>query len=397
MGLTADTRIPVTVLTGFLGSGKTTLLNALLRRPELADTAVIVNEIGAVDVDRDLLAGSADDVLLLDSGCLCCAMLNSFRETLASLYERRARGELAPFRRVIVETTGLADPAPILQTLLRDSVVGGLFELHRLVATVDALHGEAELAEHAECEAQVAMADRLVVTKTDLTGGVAPAALLEALQRLNPTAPVVSTVAGAVEPEVLIGPDVPAASVPATPGREAPGAASRAAAAAAEPAPDAPPYAIMPAAPHSASHGRFFAASVTARHDAAIVTESFVIERPVTWAGLAAWMDSVREFFGARMLRCKGILAVGDPGAPVVVQGVRTVFSRPEKLARWPGEDQSSRLVCISRGIEAGLVEASLALLHAEPGTFRPATIDELRGALRDARAASASPSPHSP
>jgi len=348
MGLPADARIPVTVLTGFLGSGKTTLLNALLRRPELADTAVIVNEIGAVDVDRDLLAGSADDVLLLDSGCLCCAMLNSFRETLASLYERRARGELPPFRRVIVETTGLADPAPILQTLLRDSVVGGLFELHRLVATVDAVHGEAEIAEHAECETQVAMADRLVITKTDFTGGVVPPALLDALQRLNPAAPIVSATAGAVDPAVLIGAD--AQAVPASAASEAQRAAS----------------------------GRFFAAPVSARHDATIVTESFVIERPVTWAGLAAWMDAVREFFGARMLRCKGILLVGDPGAPVVLQGVRTVFSRPEKLARWPGEDHRSRLVCISRGIEPGHVRASLALLHAEPGTFRPATLDEL-------------------
>jgi G3E family GTPase len=215
---------------------------------------------------------------------------------------------------------------------------------------VDARHGEAELDEHAECVAQVGMADRLVVTKTDLTGGVVPESLLARIGALNPHATVTSVRPGVLDPAAVLGLD---------------DAGERSA--------EAVP---------SAGAARLFAAPVAnARHATDIVTESFVIERPATWSGLAGWMDAVREFFGAKMLRCKGLLLVAEAGRPVVVQGVQGVFAQPETLAGWPGEDHRSRLVCISRGLEPGLVQASLGLLHAEAGTYRPATLAELKHA----------------
>src|SRR5689334_3747172 len=185
--MSADPRIPVHVLTGFLGSGKTTLLNRLLREPGLADTAVIVNEFGEIGLDHLLVTGGRDNVLLLESGCLCCTLLDSLRETLADLYHRRARGELPPFRRVVVETTGLADPAPILLTLLRDPVATAWYELGRVVVTVDAVHGAEQLADYPEARAQVAAADLVLFTKTDLAGG-APAGLSDAVARINAAA-----------------------------------------------------------------------------------------------------------------------------------------------------------------------------------------------------------------
>ena len=324
-------RMPVAVVTGFLGSGKTTLLNRLLRHPDLHDTAVIVNELGEIGLDHLLVVGGQDNIVLLNAGCLCCAMLDTFKETLADLSFKRARGEVPPFARVVVETTGLADPAPILQSLLRDSFLNEHYKLGAVVTTVDAILGESELDKHREASKQAAVADHLIVTKTDMTGGQCPPALRARLRSINPTAVL-------HEHGVDLGPDTIFA----------------------------PSKVSLPQHAHEHSHA------------SDIQSESFVIENPITWSGLGGWIDFVREFFGNGLLRCKGLLAVSGVPGPVLLQGVQTVFAAPQKLAEWPDADQRSRLVCITQGIDPDILRRSLTILHAEPGTYRPASLQDL-------------------
>lgn len=339
-------RIPVTVLTGFLGSGKTTLLNALLQRPELSDTAVIVNELGDIGIDHLLVSNAIDNVLLLDSGCLCCTVLGSLKETLADLYHRRARNELPAFARVLVETTGLADPAPIVQSLLKDGLITPYFHLAGVVATLDALFAEAQAVDHPEIIKQIAIADRLVVTKTDLTEGQCPPGLRDLVHSLNPLAPLHVARSPQFDPHELLSND--AFERGSTAGWLATAGCSTS------------PRVATPV------------------HHSGVQAHSFTINQPVGWAGLAAWTDLVREFFGAHMLRCKGLLYITEIRAPVVIHGVQTVFAAPQRLERWPSDDHRSRIVCITRSLDPNLLKASLAVLSAEPGTYRPASIQEL-------------------
>ncbi|MBM3512994.1 MAG: GTP-binding protein [Alphaproteobacteria bacterium] len=329
-----ETRIPVTLLTGFLGSGKTTRLNTTLRDPRFGDAAVIVNELGDIGLDHLLVAKSEDNIVLLNSGCLCCTVLNSFKDTLAYLYERRARAEVPAFSRVFIETTGLADPAPILQCLLRDSFVSHYYRLDQVVTTVDALLGDSTLDVHAEAIKQAAVADLILLTKTDLIGGECPPALLSRLKVLNPTASIVALAPGQV-------PDF-------APGR-------------------------MPRLVEDAHHHDH-----DSRHDHSVAAHSFIIDHPVGWAGLAAWCELVREVFGDSLLRCKGLIEIAELKKPVLVQGVQRVFASPERLAEWPSADRRSRLVCITKGVDAKALHASLGVLKSEPGTYRPTSIAEL-------------------
>jgi G3E family GTPase len=340
-----NSRIPVTVLTGFLGSGKTTLLNSLLSRPHLRDTAVIVNELGDIGFDHLLVARSVDNVVLLDSGCLCCAVLDSLKETLADLYYRRARAEVPPFRRVLIETTGLADPAPLLQILLRDSFVSYYFTLAAVVTTLDAVLGLGQLQEHPESVKQAALADRIVITKTDIASNDKIELLRQSVAALNPQATVhVALSADFRLEDVLLG-------SAATPGA-----------------------AISDVRPGSVCSEP----SNTSRHAGTIRAQSFFIPRSIDWAGLAGWTELIRSVLGARMLRCKGLLQIHGLDGPVLVQGVQGVFAPPVRLPEWPSDDHRARLVCITQHVDRELLEASLAALYAEPGTFPPATFSEL-------------------
>ena len=331
----ASERFPVAVVTGFLGSGKTTLLNRLLRHPALADTAVIVNELGEIGLDHLLVVGGHDNVVLLNAGCLCCAMLDTFKDTLADLSYKRARGEIPPFSRVVVETTGLADPAPILQSLLRDSFLSAYYKLGTVITTVDAVLGVGELDTHPEARKQAALADRLIVTKTDLTGDACPADLRARLLNLNASAQVDCGGTGLAPDDLFVESKV---VVPVDGG-------------------------------HHHHH-----------HAVDIQSYSFRIETPITWSGLAGWIDFSKEFFGNKMLRAKGILDVAGTG-PVVLQGVQTVFAPSQRLPAWPDADHTSRLVCIVQGVDETILRQSLTILQAEPGTHRPASIADLMNA----------------
>lgn len=324
-------RIPVTVLTGFLGAGKTTLLNRLLKAPDFAGTAVLVNEFGDVGIDHLLVERLSDDVALLDAGCLCCTLRGDLVRALGDLAARADAGQ--EIRRVVVETTGLADPAPILQTLMTDRRALRGFALDGVVTLVDALAGAATLDTRPEAVKQVAMADRLVLSKTDLATPEAVAVLTARLRALNPNAPLLE--AAMAQPAQLLGAG----------GFDA---AARRATVAGWLAAEAP---------------RDTAAD---RHDAAIETFTLAFDTPLPWQGISAWLGMLALTRGESVLRVKGLLNIAGEDRPVVVHGVQHVFHPPALLATWPpGHDRKSRLVFVLRNLPREVVVQGLAAFVA--------------------------------
>lgn len=323
---------PVHVLTGYLGSGKTTLLSRLLRDPALADTAVIINELGEVGLDHVLVdRGTEDDVVLLDSGCLCCALGNSLQETLESLHYRRLRGELPPFARVVIETTGVADPGPIAATLSLDSAIARHYRLGSIVTTVDALHGRAELDRFGEARRQVAMADRIVITKGDVADASALAALEQRLAALAPRAVRRSAVRGEIgADEVFVDIVRPAAL---------------AALATCDPA-DGTPHDTHSHDAHAHDH----------LADSDIATTSIRLSAPLSWPRYAAWVRWMQEALGERLLRMKGAVLMED-GTAHALHAVMRLFNAPVPLARWPGELGHGVIVVIAQHAPPALLD----------------------------------------
>ncbi len=312
-------RIPVTVVTGFLGAGKTTLLRRFLSSPEGQGTAVIVNEFGAVGIDDALVRSSADETVLLGNGCVCCITRSDLQLALRRLVFDRERGTVPPFARVVIETSGLADPAPILQTFSTDRALGGEFHIDVVLAVVDAVTGEANLDSAAEARKQVILADRLVISKTDLAEPSAVERLTQRLQQLNPRATIDFAVAGALDPDRVI-------------------------------------------APATAERSGFVA---EAEHSDGIA--SFVIETsgPIEWQTFSRAMETLTALRGADLLRVKGLLNVAGCRGPVVVQYVQHLAHPPAELETWPDENRSSRVVFITRNVAERQVRDLFAAVQA--------------------------------
>ena len=326
-----DARLPVNILTGFLGSGKTTVLRHVLRDPAFADTAVLINEFGEVGLDH-LLVGTLDEApVLLASGCICCSIRGDLSRAVRDLHARRERGEVPPFGRVIVETTGLADPTPILATLTADLVIRRHFRPGNIVATLDALHAERGLARHAEVSRQAAIADRLIVTKTDLAAPGAVVRLRHALRRLNPAAPVVEAVHGAVDPDILIGQDIHAAETRMTEAR------------------------------HWMQGGAGPPGAKGSRHGGGAITSFCLrLSGELDWHAFGLWFSMLAHRHGDKLLRVKGILHVENSATPVAIHAVQHVIHAPEHLPDWPDTERGSRIVFIAEGLEQDAVERSL-------------------------------------
>ncbi len=325
-----DARLPVNILTGFLGSGKTTVLRHVLRDPAFADTAVLINEFGEVGLDHLLVGALEEAPVLLASGCICCSIRGDLSRAMRDLHARRQRGEVPPFGRVIVETTGLADPTPILATLTGDLVIRRHFRPGNIVATLDALHAERGLARHAEVSRQAAIADRLIVTKTDLAPAGDVARLRHTLRRLNPAAPVAEAVLGAVDPDILIGQDIHA------------------------------PETRMTEARHWMQADR----AGSNRHGGAITSFCLRLSGTLDWHAFGLWFSMLAHRHGDKLLRVKGILHVEDSETPVAIHAVQHVIHAPEHLPGWPDAERGSRIVFITQGLERDAVERSLHVFH---------------------------------
>lgn len=304
-------RTPVVLVTGFLGSGKTTLISRLLQRPELGETAVIVNELGEVGIDHHLLRRVDERTVLLSSGCVCCVLRGDLSDELRDLLNRRDAGDIPHFRRVVIETTGVAEPAPIVHTLLTDPLLPHHYSLAAVVATVDGQHG---VRGH-EAVQQIAAADTLVVTKADVAEPAAVQVLERELERLNPTAQTVRAAFGEVDPSLVL-----------TPSRS-----------------DARDLPIL--------DGQV--------HPDAVHAVTLTLDRAVDWTAFGIWLTMLLHARGTEILRVKGLLDTGADG-PLLVNCVQHAVHPPEHLDEWPDDARGSRLVVIGRGLDRSTLERSL-------------------------------------
>lgn len=362
---------PVAVLTGFLGSGKTTLLRRLLAHPGMADTAVIVNEFGEVGLDHLLVREITEDIVLLNSGCVCCTVRDDLVGSLLELQSERDAGRIPRFRRVAIETTGLADPAPIIHTLMTNAELLPHYRLGSVVTTIDATLGSGQLDRHTEAVKQAAMADRLVLTKTDLAPE-GSAALADRLRALNPGASILpATLHDGPAPDQLLdaGPlDARAKSADVVRWLNAEAYAASHGEAASDGHPHADVHAGHPHAdaqaghPHVAAHAR----AAEQRHDASITSFCLTLTQPLAWDTFVEWLELLLASRGESLLRVKGLLNVAGRSRPLVIHGVQHVIYPPSELAAWPNGDSRSRLVFITRDLSRTAVENSFRAVFGE-------------------------------
>ncbi|MEI6985482.1 MAG: GTP-binding protein [Rhodospirillaceae bacterium] len=356
-------RLPVSVLTGFLGSGKTTLLAHLICQPEMARTACIINEFGDVGLDHLIVArgtedaaapGTAPDTVVLESGCICCTVRSDLVDTLCSLFMRRLRGEIPEFDRVVIETTGLADPAPILHTLMSNALIAARYRLDGVIATVDAVFGVGQLSQHPESVKQVAVADRLVVTKGDLVRPDATTELIKRLRLLNPAASIIVAAHGVIAHSALFDAGLynPATKAPEV-GRWLNEAA----------------YHDKHVHVHEHGPGCGHDEHNQSRHNLEITSFCLIVDEPMPWLRFLNFVDDLTSAYGERVLRLKGLLNISESPIPLVVHGVQHMFHPVVPLECWPGEDHRSKLVLITRNLERKVVEE---LLHTHLSAPEP-------------------------
>ncbi len=330
-----DQPIPITLLTGFLGSGKTTVLNHLVRT--LPRTAILMNEFGEVALDHQLLQKMEGPMALLSGGCVCCTISGSLSPTLKNLWMARQNGDIPAFERVIIETTGIADPAPVLDNLLHDNWVRARFRLDGVVTTVDAVFGMGQLDDHFEAVKQVAVADRILLTKTDLAPAATVAALRERLAALNPAADLITVKYGEVDPAAIQNLGLWNA---ATQSLEV-------------------TRWLKPQRYQPASAGKL--GGRPELHDARIQSFSVVLDAPLDRYGLHSALSMLTSFRAENLLRFKAIVNLQDEPQPVVLHGVQHVLYPEVKLDAWPDDDHRSRFVFIVRDLEPAFVEKLLA------------------------------------
>lgn len=344
-----STLIPIIVVTGFLGSGKTTLLNHMLRHPSLKDAAVLINEFGAVGLDHFLVKPVDENTVLLASGCLCCTIRDDLKSAILELNGKRERGEVPRYRRMIVETTGLADPTPILFTLMSDPVLRHHYRLGGVITTVDAVNGMRQLDRHVESVRQATVADRVVITKSDLAEPAELARLEARLKRINPTADTMFGRFGKIDVRRVLRADVydPSKKVA-----------------------EVKHWLDLEAlSAHGAAHDHDHAPGKHAkrdvnRHDAHIRAHVVTIDQPLDWTAFGIWLTMLLHRHGQRVLRVKGILNVKGVDAPVIVNGVQHIVHPPIHLAAWPEADRRSHIVFIVDDMDGALIERSLAAFN---------------------------------
>ena len=329
-----DDIVQASLLTGFLGSGKTTLINALLKHPEMSDTAVLVNEFGEIGLDHHLIEQIDEDTVLLNAGCLCCTVRDDLARALRELFIRRVKGEVPPFARVVIETTGLADPAPVIHTLMTDRVIANRYALDGVVTAVDGINGGLQLGRHRESVKQAAVADRIVITKGDIADDEELDGLEASLRALNPGASIVRAEHGAIHPDELFDAGL---YDPNTKGLD-----------------------VQRWLRDEAYDDRHHHGHDVNRHDDSIRAYCLRYDEPLAWEPFVGWIRTLIATHGEKLLRIKGIVNVAGQDKPIAIHGVQHLFHDPAQLPGWPDGDTRSRIVFITRDLPRETVERIL-------------------------------------
>ncbi|MDR3435709.1 GTP-binding protein [Telmatospirillum sp.] len=357
----ARAAIPVTILTGFLGSGKTTLLNHLLAQPDLKDCAVLINEFGEVAIDHLLVRHLSEDVVVLDSGCLCCSVRGDLVTALRDLFLKRVKGEVMEFQRVLIETTGLADPAPILHTLMTEPLLAERYRLDGVVCTVDAVNGGKTLDRHRESVKQAAMADRLLLTKLDLADPIEAEILRGRLGELNPAAILIPVSNGRIEPDSILGCGLfdgksPNPNVARWLNEESVAAHDQ------QRQENCGSDCHDPSHHHHHHHHDHHHLHGD-RHDDSISSFVITLDEPIAWQSLAMAIEVLISLKGENLLRVKGIVNAKESDKPLILHGVQHLFHQPVQLPAWPDDDRRTRIVFITRDLPRAAIEE--LMLHA--------------------------------